>query len=107
MIAALALMAGTAVQPPAATVPDVQLDVTATARRVVVDRRGRLDLTARSSVNGEAGTGDLVRVDAPDLPEGRRELRNVRVQVRAETRIAEPLRALLGAPLPQEPQTRR
>ena len=101
IIAALALQAATA-QPPAPP-PDIQLGIDLTARRVVVENKGELDLTARASVNGREGEGNVVEVNAPDLPQGRARANNVRVRVRAETRIADPLAPLLIPAIPQEP----
>lgn len=102
IIAALALQTATA-QPPA-PLPDIQLGIDLTARRVVVENKGELDLTARASVNGREGEG-VVEVDAPELPQGRARANNVRVRVRAETRIADPLAPLLTPAIPQEPQS--
>lgn len=107
IIAALLLQATTA-QPapaPAATPPDIQLNIDVAARRVVIENRGELDLTARASVNGRDGEGNVVEVDAPDLPQGRRQANNVRVRVRAETRIADPLAPFVTPAIPQEPQS--
>jgi len=81
--------------------PDIQLGITATARRVVVERRGNLDLQVRTAVNEREGTGNVVDVQAPDVPEGRRRLDNVRVNVRAEARIPDPHNASPA----QEPST--
>ena len=82
------------------TPPEIQLDISATARRVVVDSRGQTSLTVHASVNGTEGEGNLVQVEAPELPQGRRELRNVNVRVRAEARLPE----AENVPQPQEPQ---
>jgi hypothetical protein len=85
------LILAQAVQPqpaaPATTPPDIQLDIRATARRVVIQNEGKADLQLRTSLNGRAGEGNVVEVDAPEVPEGRRELNNVTVRVRAEARI--------------------
>lgn len=97
IIAALILQA---TQPaPAAAPPDIQLDINATARRVVVQNRGQASLNVRTSLNGREGENNIVEVDAPDLPQGRRELNNVRVRVRTEARIPD----LQNAPEQQEP----
>jgi hypothetical protein len=91
LIAALLLQATQPAPALAATAqPDIQLDVRATARRVVIHNEGEVDLTLRTSVNGREGEGNVIEVDAPDLPEGRRELNNVEVRVRAEARIPAP-----------------
>src|SRR4028118_1621823 len=80
--------------------PEIQLAFRASARRVVVDNRGETSLTLRTSTNGVEGEGNIVEVQAPELPQGRRELNNVEVHVRAEARIPDP-RA--GAAPEQEP----
>jgi hypothetical protein len=77
--------------------PEIQLDFRATARRVVIDNRGEASLTLRTSANGAQGEGDIVDIQAPELPQGRRELNNVEVRVRAEARIPDP-----GAQPPEE-----
>ncbi|MDB5668897.1 MAG: hypothetical protein JWL74_1847 [Alphaproteobacteria bacterium] len=105
MIIAALLLQATAPQPAAATPPDIQLGIDLTARRVAVENKGELDLTARASVNGRESEGNVVEVDSPDLPQGRARASNVRVRVRAETRIADPLAPLLNLPIPQEPQS--
>jgi hypothetical protein len=104
MIIAALLLQTTTAQPPA-TPPDIQLGIDLTARRVVVENKGELDLTARASVNGRESEGNVVEVDSPDLPQGQVRANNVRVRVRAETRIADPLAPLLTPAIPQEPQS--
>jgi hypothetical protein len=99
MFAALLLQAAQPAPAHAASPPDIQLDVGATARRVVVENRGRADLTVRTSLNGREGEENVVEVDAPELPQGRRELNNVAVRVRAEARIPAPQ----SEPQQQEP----
>jgi len=103
MIAALLLQAAAA-QPPA-TPPDIQLGIDVTARRVVIENKGELDLTAHAAVNGRDSQGNVVEVDSPDIPQGRRQATNVRVRVRAETRIADPLVPVVETAIPQEPQS--
>jgi hypothetical protein len=101
MLALLLLQAAQPAPAPAtAPPPEIQLDFRATARRVVVDNRGRTSLTVRTSANGVEGEGNVVDVEAPELPQGRRELNNVEVHVRAEARIPDPL---AGAAPEQEP----
>jgi hypothetical protein len=107
MILVLMAVQAAVAQPPATQQPDLQLGIDVTARRVVVDNRGDLDLTARAAVNGRQSDGNVVEVDAPEVPQGRRELNNVRVRVRAETRIADPLADALDRSIPQEPQSPR
>jgi len=89
--------------PVATTLPDIQLDLRATARRVVIRNEGEVDLQLRTSLNGREGEGNLLEVDAPDLPQGSSELRNVEVRVRAEARIP----PLAEPPVAQEPQPQR
>ena len=109
MIIAALLLQATTVQPapaPAATPPDIQLGIDVTARRVVIENKGNLDLQVRAAVNGqEADGGNVVEVDAPDLPQSRARTNNVRVTVRAETRIADPLARAADPEIPQEPQS--
>jgi hypothetical protein len=90
ILAALLLLQPAQPAPPAAAPPEIQLDFRATARRVVVESRGRTSLTVRTAVNGREGEGNVVEVEAPELPPGRRELNNVEVRVRAEARIPDP-----------------
>jgi|GEM_PF-2096055 len=101
ILAALLLQTAQPVPAPAAAAPpEIQLDIRATARRVVVENRGRTSLTVRTTANGREGQENVVEVEAPELPQGRRELNNVQVRVRAEARIPDPL----GEPAPvQEP----
>jgi hypothetical protein len=84
--------------------PEIQLDFRATARRVVVDNRGEASLTLRTSVNGVEGEGNIVDIDAPELPQGRRELNNVEVRVRAEARIPDPSAQAAPEQEPPAPQ---
>jgi hypothetical protein len=95
----LLLQAAQPAPAPAATQPDIQLDLRATARRVTVQKEGRAELQVRASVNGREGEGNVVDVDAPELPQGRATVNNVAVRVRAEARIPAPDQAASG----QEP----
>jgi hypothetical protein len=84
MLAALFLaQAATAAQPPAQTPPDIELRIDASARRVTIEREGEASLEVQGS------EGSVVRVDAPET-NGRRNLRDVNVRVRAEVRVADP-----------------
>ncbi|PAX07116.1 hypothetical protein [Sphingomonas lenta] len=65
--------------------PDIELRATARARSVEIERAGEASLTVRSDPPG----GDVVDVRAPRA-DGRRRLRDVRVDVVAEARIADP-----------------
>ena len=76
--------------PPPLLRPDIQLHLNATARRVVVERKGEVELELRTAANGRQGENNVVEVNAPDLPQGRTRLDNVRVEVRAEARIPDP-----------------
>jgi len=105
MIIAALLLQVTAAQPAVTPPPDIQLGIDLTARRVVIENKGELDLTARASVNGRESEGNVVEVDAPELPQGRARANNVRVRVRAETRIADALAPLVNPEIPQEPQS--
>jgi hypothetical protein len=107
MIAALLLLQAAqpaAAQPATGMPPEIQLDIRATARRVVIENDGRPDLQVRTSVNGREGEGNVVDVQAPEVPQGRATLNNVEVRVRAEARIADPLAAVLQSPQQPEPE---
>lgn len=80
IVAALLLQS---VSQPAATPPDIELKIDASVRRVRIERQGEASL----EVSG--GPDSAVRVEAPRA-DGRRRLRNVRVAVDAEARIADP-----------------
>lgn len=108
----LALMLLQTAQPapapaPATSLPDIQLDVRATARRVVIENGGQVDLQLRTAVNGREGEANVVDVQAPEVPQGRSELNNVEVRVRAEARIPDPLAAPAEQQPQQEPQPQR
>jgi hypothetical protein len=90
--------------PAAAPPPEIQLDIRATARRVVVENRGQTSLTIRTSANGREGDENIVDVEAPELPQGRRELNNVEVRVRAEARIPDPAAQPVAGQEPPAPQ---
>jgi hypothetical protein len=64
---------------------DIQLDARVRARQVTIERKGDARLTVTTSPDG----GNVVDVQAPRA-DGRRELRNVDVRIRAEARIADP-----------------
>ena len=68
----------------AAAPPDIQLNVRAQVREVRIERKGEASLEVRG------GPDSVVRVEAPQA-NGRRRLRNVRIEVDAEARIADPL----------------
>jgi hypothetical protein len=65
--------------------PDIELNANVRARRVTIEKQGNPELTVRAGPDG----GSLVDVRAPKA-NGRKTLRNVQVNVRAEARIANP-----------------
>jgi hypothetical protein len=86
------LLAAEAAQ--AAPPPDIALDVRADIREVRIEQSGETSLELRAEPDG----GTSVDVDKPQA-RGRTRLRNVRVRVKAEARIADPAQNL---PAPQE-----
>jgi hypothetical protein len=80
-----ALLLQAAPAPAAETLPDIQLDISATARDVRIVRQGEASLEVRAGPDG----GNVVRVEAPEAG-GRARLRDVEVNVHAEARIADP-----------------
>jgi hypothetical protein len=92
MITLLFLLQSGAVQ-----APDIELFARAKARSVTIEKQGNASLTVRTEPEG----GNVVEVRAPKA-NGRKTLRNVEVDVRAEARIAEPGQAPLNNPLPAE-----
>lgn len=74
--------------------PDIQLNARVQARSVTIEKHGNASLTVSTKPDG----GNLVDVRAPKA-NGRKTLRNVDVNVRAEARIAAPEAA------PQKEQT--
>ena len=75
------------------TAPDLELRAAVRARSVEIERRGETALTVTTSPPGN----NVVDVRAPRA-DGRRTLRDVRVDVRAEARIADPLAPATGSP---------
>ena len=69
----------------AAAPPDIELNVRATARSVKIERKGETKLEVRAGP--DAGSRTETRVTPP--AEGRTELSNVTVELRAEARIGE------------------
>lgn len=86
-------------QSAAAPPPDIQLDIDLKARRVEIERKGEARLTVRAEPDG----GSVSRTATLPVPEGRSTLRDVKVKVRAEARIAAPeeIRAEAETPDPQ------
>jgi len=71
-------------QAAAAQAPDIELNLNVRARSVSIRQKGR----ARLEVRGE-GPGNRVDVRVEPKAEGRTELRNVTVDVHAETSVQE------------------
>ena len=90
-------------QPAAQPAPEIELNLSATARRVEIRNRGDVSLEMRSSLNGVAGQTNVVAVEAPELPPGQTVLENVAVRVRGEARIAPPEAGNMGEE-PTRPQ---
>lgn len=78
----IALLLQSAAAPP----PDIQLDIDVRARSVEIARKGEAELTVRAEPDG----GSEVESVTLPAPEGRTKLRNVRIKVRGEARIAPP-----------------
>ena len=76
-------------QTAAAPLPDIELNADVRARSVTIEKKGATRLTVTTSPDGG---GNIVDVRAPE-GNGAKTLRNVRVSVRAEARIADPLQA--------------
>ena len=70
----------------AASQPDIQLNANIRARSVTIEKKGNASLKVTTSPNGD----NVVDVRAPKA-NGRKSLRNVEVNLRAEARIADPL----------------
>ncbi len=75
-------------QAAAAQAPDIELNATVRARSVEIEKQGNASLTVTTSPDG----GNVVDVKAPKA-NGRKRLRNVTVDVRAEARIGDPAAA--------------
>ena len=72
-------------QAAAVQAPDIELNINARARSVTIEKQGDARLTVRTEPDG----GNVVDVRAPKA-NGRKTLRNVAIDVRAEARIAAP-----------------
>lgn len=79
-------------QTAAAQAPDIELNLSARARSVTIERRGE----ARLEVRGE-GPGNRVDVRVEPKAEGRRQLRDVAVDVHAEASVREGVEIDAGA----------
>lgn len=84
----IALMLFQAAQP-----PDIELNAHVRARSVTIEKKGDARLTVTTDPDG----GNIVDVEAPRT-NGRKTLRNVTVNVRAEARIADPRQAPTNNP---------
>lgn len=69
----------------AAPAPDIEIGARVRARSLTIERKGEASLTLHTEPDG----GNIVEVEAPEA-NGRRTIRNVVVDVRAEARIADP-----------------
>ena len=78
----------------AAPLPDIELNADVRARSVRIEKKGDAQLTVTTSPDGG---GNIVDVRAPE-GNGARTLRNVRVNVRAEARIGDPLQSSRNNP---------
>ena len=78
-----------------AALPDIQFGARVEARSVTIEKKGE----ARIEVRAEPDAGSLVKVEAPRA-DGRKTLRNVRINIDAETRIADPARSA-ATPTPE------
>ncbi|HZG07969.1 MAG TPA: hypothetical protein VEZ70_03210 [Allosphingosinicella sp.] len=65
--------------------PDIELNIRARARSVEIERKGE----ARLAVRAEPDAGSRVEVRVDPAPEGRTQLRDVRVELRAQARVGE------------------
>jgi hypothetical protein len=89
---------------PPQSAPDIALNATIRARQVTIEKQGNASLIVTTSPDG----GNVVDVRAPKA-DGRRELRDVEVKVRAEARIVDPAQAPRNIPDASEtgqPQSR-
>ena len=80
MLLALLMMQAAAAQ------PDIQIGANVRARSLTIQKKGDARLTLRTDPDG----GNIVDVEAPKA-NGRKTIRNVNVDVRAEAQIADPL----------------
>jgi hypothetical protein len=69
----------------AATLPDIEFKADVRARSLTVEKQGEARLSLTTEPEGE----NIIDVQAPKA-NGRKTLRNVRVNVRAEARIGDP-----------------
>jgi hypothetical protein len=79
-------------QAAAAPPPDIELNFTARARSVTIERKGE----AKLEVRGE-GPGNRVDIKVEPKAEGRTELRNVTIDVHAEASVEDGVKIDAGA----------
>jgi hypothetical protein len=79
-------------QAAAAPPPDIELNFSARARSVTIERKGEAKLEVRGQ-----GPGNRVDVKIEPKAEGRTELRNVTVDVHAEASVEEGVKIDAGA----------
>ena len=72
----------------AAALPDIEFHATIAARSVTIEKQGEATLEVRA----DPGAGSFVKIEAPKA-NGRKTLRDVRVQVDAEARIGSEISA--------------
>jgi hypothetical protein len=82
----------------AAQAPDIEFNANVRARSVRIEKQGEAKLTVTTSPDG----GNVVDVQAPKA-NGRKRLRNVEVNVRAEARIGDPQQPAQNNP--DQPET--
>ncbi|MEA2999981.1 MAG: hypothetical protein QOK17_1814 [Sphingomonadales bacterium] len=68
-----------------AAAPDIELNVHLRAKRVTIEQKGE----ARLAVHAEPDAGSRVETNMQPKPEGRRELRNVTVDIHAQASTAD------------------
>ncbi|MEA3061026.1 MAG: hypothetical protein QOJ94_807 [Sphingomonadales bacterium] len=82
MLPLLALLQAAAPAP----APDIELSVHLKAKRVTIEQKGE----ARLAVHAEPDAGSRVEANVQPRPEGRRELRNVTIDIHAQASLAQP-----------------
>ncbi|MEA3036248.1 MAG: hypothetical protein QOH04_2013 [Sphingomonadales bacterium] len=82
MLPLLALLQAAAPAP----APDIELNVHLRAKRVTIEQKGE----ARLAVHAEPDAGSRVEANVQPKPQGRRELRNVTVDIHAQASTADP-----------------
>ncbi|MEA3039614.1 MAG: hypothetical protein QOE79_2127 [Sphingomonadales bacterium] len=70
----------------AAPAPDIELNLHLKAKQVTIEQQGE----AKLAVHAEPDAGSRVETNVQPKPEGRRELRNVTIDVHAQASLAQP-----------------